>query len=245
MRRTHSRLKWLLISLPFMVLALAFAFKLIGLSVVTQGAIIRYENGASYAAGGNSGLAHEEFEQSAETSGALLAGDWLGGNFIEKWIPWFNRADAKAADLDYNSAIDDFEKALEFAPADAECRVRVNLALSWEKLGDNYVQFGSPDGAVKLYEAGEAVIAAAEGRCDPPDEASDDLDQTGDRIEGKKQAAQEQADQLEAQDPSAGDEEEKLQELGEGEQAGEADKSNDDALDRGEDNQSTYTDKPW
>jgi len=243
--RTHSRLRWLLISLPVMIVAVAFAIKLIGLQVQTQEAIDYYDSGTSQLASGSDALAHSEFGRSEDASSGLLAGDWLGGNFIESWIPWFNRGDAKAGDAEYTMAIDDFEKALELAPAEAECTVRVNLALSWEMLGDQYVAFGSPSGAVKLYEAGEAVIADAEGRCDPPDGAADDLGSAGDRLGQKKRAAQQQADQQEEQDPSASDEQDKLDELGQKEQSGEDEKSTGDALDRGEENQSTYTDKPW
>jgi len=245
MTRRHSRLRWLLISLPVMVLALAFAFKLLGLSIQTQEAINYYDSGTRELASGSNSLAHSEFGRSADASTGLLSGDWLGGNFIESWIPWFNRGDAKAADAEYTMAIDDFEKALELAPADQECRVRVNLSLSWEMLGDQYVAFGSPSGAVKLYEAGEAVIADAEGRCDPPDDAADDLGSASDRLGEKKRAAQQQADQQEAADPSASDEQQKLDDLGDKEDAGEEEKSTGDALDRGEDNQSTFTDKPW
>ena len=37
-------------------------------------------------------------------------------------------------------AIDDFELALELAPVEKQCDVRLNLALGWERFGDAYVE---------------------------------------------------------------------------------------------------------
>jgi len=232
MKRKHSRLKWMLFSLPVAVVLLAFAFKLMGLSVTTQVAIVNYNSGA--------------YTASRDASSTLLEGDLLGGNFIEPWIPWFNRGDAKAGDGDYTPAIDDFERALDLAPEDKECLVRVNLSLSWELLGDIYEAEGYHDGAVQLYEAGEAVITDAGDKCDPPDPAAEELDAAGERLEDKKAAAQEQSDQEAAAEPDPSEQEQKLDELGDKDGESGQQKADDEARDRGEDEGgSTYTDKPW
>ena len=232
MKRTHSRLRWLLISVPFAFVALAFAFKLIGLSATTGTAITMYNTGA--------------YEASQDASSTLLEGDLLGGNFIEPWIPWFNRGDAKAANLDFTPAIDDFEHALELAPADKECTVRVNLSLSWELLGDSYASSGYPQGAEQLYDAAEKVITDAGDKCEPPDPAAEELSEAGDRIEQKKEAAQQATEEQEAADPTPTEQEDKLEELDEQGQQSDQEKANGDARDRGEDEgQSGFTEKPW
>ena len=232
MKRKHSRLKWLLFSLPVAFVALAFAFKLIGLSTTTQVAISTYNAGA--------------YQQSQDASSELLDGDLLGGNFIEPWIPWFNRGDAKAADLDFTPAIDDFEHALELAPDDKECLVRVNLSLSWELLGDSYAASGFPQGALQLYDAAEKVITDAGDKCDPPDPAAEELSEAGERIKEKKSAAEQATEEQEAQDPSSSEQDDKLEELDEQGQQSDQEKANGDARDRGEEEgQSGFTEKPW
>lgn len=225
--RRRRRAKYLLWSLPVVVVLLYVAVRLIGLSVVNQTALDLFDSGA--------------YEASESVSTGLL-----DQTIIEPYLPWFNRGDAKAAQEQYTDAIDDFERALELAPDDRQCDVRVNLALSWERLGDIYSAAGFPDGAKQLYEASLAVIAEGED-CVPPEPAGLDLAEAGPRVQAKIDQAEQQA---QAQDPGGDDEsgglDEKLDELGQKGQAGEQDLQNGESLDRGENGGSGVAPaKPW
>lgn len=214
-----------------MIIVVVVAVKLIGLLVTNQVAITLYSTG--------------DLEGSADQSTSLIE-DPVTGKLIESWLPWFNRGDAKAAAGDFTPAIDDFEKALELAPGERECMVRVNLSLSWELLGDAYEQGGYHQGAVLLYEAAEAVIAEAGDRCSGPDEASQQLDEAGKRLAEKKKNAEQARDAEDAQQPGGKTPEEKLEDLGDKGDASDKDKANGDSRDRGDQQGSDgLTEKPW
>ena len=225
--RRRRRTRYLLWSLPVMIALVYVAVRLIGLSLVNQTALDLFDAGA--------------YAQSEEVSTGLL-----DQTLIEPYLPFFNRGDAKAAQEQYTDAIDDFERALEFAPVERQCDVRVNLALSWERLGDVYAAAGFPDGAKQLYQAALAVIAEGDD-CLPPEPAGLDLAQAGPRVQAKLDQAEQQA---QAQDPGGDDEsgglDQQLDELGQKGQAGEQELQNGDSLDRGEENGSpSIPAKPW
>jgi tetratricopeptide (TPR) repeat protein len=225
--RRRRRAKYLLWSLPVLVVLLYLAVRLIGLSVVNQTAIDLYDSGL--------------YEASEDRSTSLL-----DQRVIEPYLPWFNRGDAKAAQEEYTDAIDDFERALELAPADRQCDVRVNLALSWERLGDIYSAAGFPDGAKQLYEASLAVIAEGED-CVPPEPAGLDLSEAGPRVQAKIDQAEQQAQAADpGGDTESGGLDQQLDELGQKGQAGEQDLQNGESLDRGENGQDGGVPlKPW
>ena len=225
-KRGRRRLILMLASLPVVIAAIVVAVKLISLSVTAQAAIIDYNTG--------------NYEASIDRSTSLLE-----FNIIEPYIPYFNRGDAQAGREYYVDAVEDFEKALELAPQTKKCDVRVNLALSWELLGDIYAEGGYFQGAVLLYQAAEAVIAEGGEDCEPPSESSDELSEAQERVEGKKDIAEAQRDAAEAEEDGKSTQE-KLDELGERGEQGSAEKENGESLDRGEgQGDGTYTDKPW
>ncbi|CAN5318315.1 hypothetical protein BH09ACT5_BH09ACT5_19630 [soil metagenome] len=224
LRRRRRLLFWL--TLPAALFAIFWAFKFLSLAPTAQTAIDEYEDGYYVA--------------SENTSSSLL---FL--NVAEPYLPYFNRGDAYAADEYFGPATDDFEKALELAPLEKKCDVRLNLALAWERFGDIYVQLGYYQGAVLLYEASEAVMDDAGEECDPPPK-KDELNESKDRVEQKKQDAQQQRDQ---QDPQDGDpqseQEQQLQELEEQQEQAAQEKADQQAEDRGEGSGSYGSDKPW
>lgn len=221
------RAKYLLFSLPVVIGLLYLAFRLIGVTLDNQVALELFDSG--------------QYEASAEKSTELL-----GETLIEPYVPWFNRGDANAAQEKYTDAIDDFERALELAPAERKCDVRVNLALGWERLGDVYAAGGYPQGAVLLYQAAETVIDEGVD-CRPPERSGEDLEAAGPRVEAKIDAAERQRDAADAADgdePSGVDEQ--LDELGQKSEAGEQDKATQDSNDRGQQGgEPTRTPKPW
>ena len=225
--RRRRRTKYLLWSLPVVLGLLYVATRLMGLSITNGAALSLFDSA--------------RFESSAEKSTELL-----DETLIEPYIPWFNRGDAYAAQEKYTDAIDDFERALELAPAERQCDVRVNLALGWERLGDIYAVNGYPQGAVLLYETALKVISEGED-CVPPEPSGEDLQAAEPRVEGKIEQSERQRDAAEgSQDEGSGSLEEQLDELGQKSEAGEQDKATQDAADRGEQSQeSGRPTKPW
>lgn len=191
-RRRRRRLLWW--SLPVVLLALAFSVKLASLSLTAQDAITASETG--------------RFDESIEASDALMTLNWF-----EPWIAYYDRGTASARAQLYNDATDDLSRALELAPEDRSCEVRVNLALAWEELGDIYTEAGYLRGASLIYDTALAVIAAGEeDGCftsdeqepnDPPQDPNenesetpgDQLEEAQDRVEGKQDALEQQPEQ--------------------------------------------------
>jgi hypothetical protein len=225
LRRRRRLLFWL--TLPIALFAIFWGFKFLSLAPTAQNAIDAYDQG--------------DYAGSEEASASLL---FL--NVAEPYLPYFDRGDAYAADAYYGPATDDFEKALELAPMEKKCDVRLNLALTWERFGDVYVQLGYYQGAALLYEASQAVLDDAGEECDPPPN-QDELNESKDRVEQKKQAAENQRDQQEQ--PQEGDgktaQEQQLDELEKQQQQAAQEKADQEAGDRGEESGGYYTDKPW
>ena len=225
------RRRWLMlgISLPVVIVLLVFAFKLLSLAPTAQRAIDAYEYG--------------DYLESQEQSSSLL-----GWNIVETWLPYFNRGDAYATDGYLGAAIEDFEVALELAPMDRKCDVRLNLALAWERFGDYYVQYGFFQGAVLLYEASEAVLNDAGPECDPP-ENQEQRGQSQDRVEQKKSDAEDQRDaQSTPQETDEGgqsEQDQRLDELQQQQEQAAQEKADDESEQRSGENGGSFTDRPW
>jgi tetratricopeptide (TPR) repeat protein len=223
--RTRRRRRMILglASLPFTIAAVVIAVYLISLSATAR-------------------LAIDYYGESAYSLSKSESSKLVDHNLVETWLPYFNRGDAKAGSEEYTAAVDDFEKALELAPQDRKCEVRVNLAQTWVNLGDIYEKGGYHQGAVLLYQAAKDVIAAAGNECPPDSDAGKALGQISEGLDGKQQRAQTGQDQQDAQEPDSG--QSQLDQLGQKQQEGEQQKQNDDARNNGDD-PGSYTDKPW
>ena len=246
---SRTRRRMLLFSLPIVLLALFVAWKLLSMPMLAGRGIDAYDRG--------------QFETSADTFDALM---FL--NLAEDWIPYFDRGTANAAGELYSQGTDDLAKALERAPEERRCDVRVNLALAWELQGDAYYAAGYFAGAQKLYETAMAVIdAGADEGCferqPPPDQQDEQAEpQQPENSEQKLEEAdrrvteklddseQQQEQQAQEGDPLAPEQDEsgdgnKVDELEQkGEQA-EQEKQNQDATKRGQESDSDYVEKPW
>ncbi|GGK87745.1 hypothetical protein GCM10007382_04580 [Salinibacterium xinjiangense] len=224
LRRRRLLMFW--ISLPLVLFVLVAAVKLLTLAPTAQSAIDAYDSGL--------------YTSSGEISGSLL-----DINIVEPYLPYFNRGDAFAADQYYGPATDDFEKALELAPEDRKCDVRLNLALTWERFGDIYVANGFYQGAVLLYEASQAVLDAAGPECDPP-EKKQQLDDSKQRVQQKIDAAKNLRD---AQQPDRGDgepnsQDQQLQDLQDQQGQADQEKADEQSQDRGGGG-GFSVEKPW
>jgi tetratricopeptide (TPR) repeat protein len=252
-KRTRRRM--ILFSFPVVLLALFVAWKLLSMPLFAQRGIDAYAQG--------------NFESSVEASESLM---FL--NVAENWIPYFNRGTAHAAAQAYSDATDDLAKALERAPEERRCEVRVNLALAWEEQGDSYYEAGYFAGATKLYETAKAVLdAGADEGCfeqqppepeeggqaeeQPPEQqrsegdASERLEQADERVT-EKLLRSEQQDTQEPPEGDTGEPEEdsegggdKIEELKERSDEAEKEKQNQDSSKRGQDGSRNYVEKPW
>jgi hypothetical protein len=96
----------------------------------------------------------------------------LLGNALESWVAPYDLGTARYRQGEFAAARDQLEDALALAPAAQECRVRINLALADEALGDAAVADGDVLAARADWAAGQAVLA--QGGCTTEgDDASD------------------------------------------------------------------------
>lgn len=234
-RRRRVLIVLLLASIPFALVVLLLVIKLLGLSPTAQRVIGSYESGA--------------FGQSVTQAEALF-----GTNWFEPWIAPFDRGTAYAAGGFYNDAIDDLEQALELAPADARCDVAVNLSLSWELLGDSYVEQGLFAGAQRLYETARAVITEAGEQCQPPNappneelgrDPGQELSDAAERLDAKAEQSGERQEQLERGQGPEGDVEDPLDRLGEQLDDAAREKAERESQERSEESGGGFADRPW
>ncbi|WP_309620032.1 hypothetical protein [Salinibacterium sp.] len=224
LRRRRILMLW--ISLPFVLLTIVVAMKLLSLAPTAQLAMDAYDSG--------------RWTSSQDISTSLLS-----PNIVEQYLPYFNRGDASAADQYYGPATDDFEKALELAPMERKCDVRLNLALTWERFGDIYVANGYYQGAVLLYKASRAVLDAAGPECDPP-EKMEQLNESKDRVQRKLAQAESERD---AQRPDSGagpsGQDQQLQDLQDQQAQADQEKADGESEERGQSEGGYSVDKPW
>lgn len=88
------------------------------------------------------------------------ANRWLAA--VEPWVAPFNEGDAHFRLDDYDAALDAYRAALRAVPAEHECRVRLNIALTRERLGDAVREAGSTAAEDAWRDARSALAA---GRC--------------------------------------------------------------------------------
>lgn len=80
--------------------------------------------------GGRAAYEDQEYAEAREVFSGLRDLD-----VVQPWVARFNAGAAAYRDQRFAAAVADFEAALEEAPADRACDVRVNLALSHEAAG--------------------------------------------------------------------------------------------------------------
>lgn len=232
-RGRRMRLRLVLLTLPLVLIALVFAGKLFSLPVITSSGISAYDGG--------------QWKNAAQGFERLDV--W---NAFEPWIAHFNRGTAHAAGGEFTKATDELSTALELAPDERRCDVRVNLALAWEQQGDAYAEAGHAEGAAKLWQAALAVIAAGEeeGCFEPQESGADDelktaeqrlldkLEQSGGAEQGQPPGGDESGDD---ESDSGGDAFDELDQRG---KDAEREKQDGDSERRGNGG-GDDTDKPW
>jgi len=108
--------------------------------------------------------------------------DAAGVELPEGWVKPFNAGAAAYQDGQYADARSHFESALDKAPDDRECTVRVNLALTHEALGDELRRRGNRRQSLEKFGDGRTVLES--GGC-----AEDDGEPVDRRLAAKILAA--------------------------------------------------------
>ncbi|SEJ69555.1 hypothetical protein SAMN04487917_11030 [Arthrobacter sp. yr096] len=184
-RRRHRLALW---SAPAALIALAVAAKLLSVGVL-------------------GGAAAESFA-TGQSDGVGRAAAWLGvANVLEPHKALFASGDAHVLGGDFAAAREDFEASLRAGAGDDECKVRVNLVLSIEKLGDA----AADAAAARLFREALSAAGAAPGRCHEAGPANQTgegaaLDSAAKRLEAKiteKDKQQSDAQQPSPETPSA------------------------------------------
>lgn len=104
--------------------------------------------------------------RAAEPHGVAQAAAWLMvANAVEPHKASFAAGDAHVLAGDFEAARQDFESALQAGAGADECKVRVNLVLSIEKLGDAKAAAGGKTAAAALLQEALDAAASSAGRC--------------------------------------------------------------------------------
>ena len=215
-QRNTRALRPLWYSIPILVIVLAVAAYLIGLSLWSRSSLSHWKA--------------QEYDIAQTGYEGQMAWTKIG---IERWVAHYNRGTTLVRQgqtdegvTDLRTAFDLVPKATEVKPGrlepfSYECRVRVNLAIGIEIQGDAQAAAGSYAGAATTYQEAEETVApcqtASNSSQNQSDQnQSDDKDQSGnqnqsgnqqqsgnksdnpadqnkERVEDKKQKAEEQS----------------------------------------------------
>ncbi|MET4003734.1 hypothetical protein ABIB48_002469 [Arthrobacter sp. UYCu511] len=169
----QRRKKLLLWSAPAILVAAVVALKLLSLPL----------------AAGQAGAAYG----SSNADGTVHAGQAMGVlNLVERYKSHFAVGDGYVLRGDFERARKEFATALELVPAKESCKVRVNLVLSLEKLGEEGQKAGDTARALEFFAQGSATVEQAPRDCFTPDSANNS-DGEGDALRDAAQRLEEKA----------------------------------------------------
>ncbi|MGJ3191258.1 hypothetical protein [Paenarthrobacter sp. FR1] len=195
--------------------------------------------------------------QEAFTSGQQDAVDraasWLSvANVVEPYKAQFAAGDAHVLAGDFGAARTDFEAALRAGSGTEECKVRVNLVLTIEKLGDTAA--GNLSEAARLYQEALDTAKASPPQCHEAGSSNAagegaSLDSAADRLAGKISAGE--TPSMDAQqgsgDTPAAPQPEQLKQLEENAQRAQRERA--EGMERGEylrsPDSGPSVDRPW
>ena len=170
--RRVLRRRLLLASAPLVLLILLVAARLMSLNAVHDQTLAGYQAG--------------------DKARTLAWGERQGWvNVVERFRAPFAIGDAHVLSGHFGLARPWFEEAFELVPKGGidECKVRVNLGLTYEALGDEARARERTDEWRQFYEKGLAVTRERPPLCDAPEggETGEQLDQAEQRMEEKNQ----------------------------------------------------------
>ncbi|MHA7269166.1 hypothetical protein [Arthrobacter sp. HLT1-20] len=170
--RLRRRRKLLLASAPVALAVVVVAVKLLSLPI-------------------SAGQAQQAFD-GGRGDGTLRAGQAMGVlNVVERYKAHFAQGDGHVLRGDFLAAQEQFAAALELVPAQESCKVRVNLVLSLEKLGEAKEAAGDPASAQALFDQGSEVVAQAPRDCFTP-RSENNKDGEGEALKAAQKRLEEQ-----------------------------------------------------
>jgi hypothetical protein len=183
-KRHRRRRKLLLWSVVPVLVAIVIAAKIFSLEVLGKAAADGFDRGDSAAV-------------ASAASGLAIA------NIFEPHKAFFAAGDALVLKQDYAGARGRFAEALAAAPASDSCRIRVNLVLTIEALGDSALETGDSIEAARLYAEGLAVIKEAPPECFPGSPSAHGSE--GEKLNRADARLKEKSGQSSQQQPDQGD----------------------------------------
>jgi hypothetical protein len=177
-RQRQRRRRLLLGSLPVVVLLVLGALRLLSLNLVAAQTVAAYQAGDRAAT-----------QEWGERQG------WV--NFVEQFRSPFAIGDAHVLTGSFEHARPWFEQALEQVPKGGidECKVRVNLGLTYEALGDAAKAKERTTEWKQFYEKGIQTTSQRPPLCDAPEG-----EQTGDQLQQAQQRMEDKSADPQAQD---------------------------------------------
>lgn len=179
--RLRRRKRLLLYSAPLCLIALAISLKFIGIAAFSGFAHANYQ--------------HNQFNAAANWLQPLHVANWF-----ESYKAPFNHGNILFKKGDFHEAEEMYRKALETVPTEHECSVRINLALTLERLGDAAVQEKKLDDAILHYDQVKAVLRDGRDSCGVTIEESQMKHRGGKKDADKQDKGQQSGD---AQDESS------------------------------------------
>jgi tetratricopeptide (TPR) repeat protein len=219
------RRRFILFSIPFALLAAAFATKLISMSIIADRTVSLY--------------ADSEYEGSMNS-----AQQQKFVNFLESWKAPYNTGTSMLQLGLLDEARTELEAALPMAEPPQQCPIRANLAITIERQGDARLAADDTAGAVALWQEALAVLDARDPSCastefEPPTVESSE------RIQQKLQQQSEAQEPNEGEEPPESTQSPEMTELEEQLQENQQDRQDELDQERGETEGDSLYDKPW
>ena len=160
---------------------------------------------------GNNASGQDAYDQSRFPDAAQAFGRNRTLDVLEDWVASYNRGTALLQQRRATEARVDLERALERAPEDRDCMVRINLVAAMEAQAGDLLAAQRAAEARDLY--GEALDVLAAGSCGQVDSGGADRDESErkaaeeakERLEEKQQEADSKADQPEPEATPSGE----------------------------------------
>ena len=199
--------------------------------------------------------AADGFDRGDSAAVASAASGLAIANIFEPHKALFAAGDALVLEHDYAGARGKFAEALAAAPASDACRIRVNLVLTIEALGDSALEAGDSIDAARFYAEGLAAIKEAPPECFPESPSaqgseSEKLGRADARLTEKSgqgsQKQPEQGDGGEAEpEPSEEARQSQLQKLEQSGKSAQQERNTGRQRDEYLDSDGAGTDRPW
>lgn len=221
----RRRRRFILFSIPFALIAAAFAAKLISMSVIADRTVALYAD-ADYEGSMNSAQ-QQKFV-----------------NILESWKALYNTGTSMLQLGLLEEARSEFEGALPMAEPPQQCPIRANLAITIERQGDARLAAEDAAGAVTLWQEALAVLEARDPSCastefEPP------TTESAERIQQKLQQQSEAQEPNDGEEPPESTQSPEITELEEQLQQNQQDRQDELDQDRGQTEGDSSHDKPW